>query len=155
MPTSSTCPPTSWWRLIRFVAREDGQTYFGQPVDDALDVGIAYANASPPIRANVLFAHPLEASISPAPLSGVIKTVSTLLPPLLPSEVPSIRALGANFIQPNQDPHTAIQKRPVLPILFYKPNTALSGPVAKSSSPLCRLGIRLRSRTGRYPRSIH
>ncbi|SOV05271.1 related to 2-keto-4-pentenoate hydratase/2-oxohepta-3-ene-1,7-dioic acid hydratase (catechol pathway) [Ustilago sp. UG-2017a] len=125
---------TSWWRLIRFIAREDGQTYFGQPLDDSLDVGVAYANSSPPIRANILYTHPLS---GPAPLSGVIKTVSTLLPPLLPHEIPSIRALGANFIQPNQDPHVATKSRPVLPILFYKPNTTISGPGREIIIPAC------------------
>lgn len=129
--------PTSWWRLIRFIAREDGQTYFGQPTDDNLDVGVAYANADPPIKANVLYSHPLDPSASGAPLSGVIKTVATLLPPLLPSEVPSIRALGANFVQPGQNTLDAFKKRPVLPILFYKPNSTLSGPSQEIVIPPC------------------
>ncbi|EST07073.1 Fumarylacetoacetase, C-terminal [Kalmanozyma brasiliensis GHG001] len=133
--TSSTA--TSWWRLIRFVAREDGQTYFGQPLDDTLDVGVAYANASPLIKANVLYAHPLS---GPAPLSGVIKTVSTLLPPLLPSEVPTIRALGANFVQPGQNAFDAIKKRPTIPILFYKPLSTLSGPGRDIVLPKCAEG---------------
>lgn len=129
--------PTSWWRLIRFVAREDGQTYFGQPVDDTLDVGVAYVNASPPIKANVLYTHPLESDASPAPLSGVIKTVSTLLPPLLPDEIPSIRALGANFVQTGQNSYDAIRNRPAIPILFYKPNAAISGPGQEIVIPPC------------------
>ena len=131
-PTASS--PTAWWRLIRFVAREDGQTYFGQPVDDSLDVGVAYANADPPIRANVLYTSPLAAK---APLSGVIRTVSTLLPPLLAHEIPTIRALGANFVQPGQNAHEAIQKRPSIPILFYKPLSTLSGPSQDIVIPPC------------------
>ncbi|KAJ9476267.1 putative mitochondrial hydrolase FMP41 (putative) [Pseudozyma hubeiensis] len=132
--TASASAPTSWWRLIRFVAREDGQTYFGQPIDDLLDVGVAYANQSGPIKANVLFTHPLSSN---APLSGVIKTVSTLLPPLLPTEVPTIRALGANFVQPGQISYDAISKRPSIPILFYKPLSTLSGPGQDIVIPPC------------------
>lgn len=135
MPASTE--PTSWWRLIRFIAREDGQTYFGQPVDDTLDVGLAYADGSVPIRTNVLFTHPLSSGDATAPLSGVIRTVSTLLPPLLAHEVPAIRALGANFVQPGQDAYEAVQKRPVLPILFYKPSRALSGPGREIVIPPC------------------
>lgn len=134
---AGTSNPTSWWRLIRFIAREDGQTYFGQPLDDNLDIGVAYANQDPPIRANILYTHPLSGS---APLSGVTKTVSTLLPPLLPSEIPSIRALGANFVQPGQNSYDAIKKRPVIPILFYKPNAALSGPSQEIVIPNCAEG---------------
>ncbi|CBQ72513.1 conserved hypothetical protein [Sporisorium reilianum SRZ2] len=132
--TPAPASPTAWWRLIRFVAREDGQTYFGQPVDDQLDVGVAYANADPPIRANVLYTHPLSGT---APLSGVIRTVSTLLAPLLPHEVPSIRALGANFVQPHQTPLDAIKNRPTMPILFYKPSTTLTGPGQDIVIPPC------------------
>lgn len=129
-----TSAATSWWRLIRFVAREDGQTYFGQPLDDNLDIGVAYANSSPPIKANVLYTHPLSGV---APLSGVVKTVSTLLPPLLPHEIPAIRALGANFIQTGQNALEATKNRPVLPILFYKPNTTISGPGREIIIPPC------------------
>jgi 2-keto-4-pentenoate hydratase/2-oxohepta-3-ene-1,7-dioic acid hydratase in catechol pathway len=128
---------TPWWRLIRFIAREDAQTYFGQPEDDTLDVGVAYANSAGPIRVNVLYANPLDPTQRSTPLSGVIKTVSTLLPPLLPSEVPSIRALGANFIQPGQDAATALANRPVLPILFYKPTTTITGPGCDIVIPEC------------------
>ncbi|CDU25844.1 uncharacterized protein SPSC_06015 [Sporisorium scitamineum] len=134
MTPASSASPTSWWRLIRFVAREDGQTYFGQPVDDQLDVGVAYANADPPIRANVLYTHPLS---GPAPLSGVIKTVSTLLPPLLSHEVPTIRALGANFVQPGQNAYDAVKKRPAIPILFYKPSSTLTRPSQDIVIPPC------------------
>ncbi len=129
---------TPWWRLIRFVAREDNQIYFGQPIDDSLDIGLAYSTQSGPIRANVLFESPLETPTTR--LSGVIKTVSTLLPPLLPSEVPTIRALGANFVQPNQNPFDAVKNRPVIPILFYKPNSTLSGPNTDVVIPPCAEG---------------
>ncbi|KIS70240.1 uncharacterized protein UMAG_06326 [Mycosarcoma maydis] len=132
--TASSAIPTSWWRLIRFIAREDGETYLGQPVDDVLDVGVAYANQSAPIRANVLYTHPLAGHCD---LSGVIKTVSTLLPPLLASEVRTIRALGANFVQPGQNALDAIRKRPVIPILFYKPISTLSGPGRDIVIPPC------------------
>ncbi len=138
--TAPSSAPTSWWRLIRFVAREDGQTYFGQPLDDTLDVGIAYANQDPPIKANVLYTSPLS---GPSPLSGVVKTVSTLLPPLLPSEVPTIRALGANFVQPGQNAYDAIKKRPSSRSCSTNPSRRFPGLGRISSSHRVRRGSRI------------
>lgn len=115
-----------WNRLITFIAAEDHTLYHGEPCDASLDVGLAYSQRKS-IQARVLApgASPLDASAEP---SNVVKTVATLLPPLSAEQIPSIRALGANFVQPKQDPTEAKQKRPVIPILFYKPLTALSGP---------------------------
>ncbi|PWY99807.1 hypothetical protein BCV70DRAFT_200717 [Testicularia cyperi] len=129
MPAHST----SWWRLVRFIAKEDGQEYFGQPVDDYQDIGVAYAN-SDLIQVNVVFGHPLKQA---APLSGAIKTVSVLLTPLSAADIRTVRALGANFVQPGQNPFDAVKKRASVPILFYKPLNSITGPSTEIIIPPC------------------
>lgn len=121
---------TSWKRLIRFVAKEDGREYYGEPVDASLDVGQAYANGKQ-IQARVLDSvHPASAQsiLSASVSSSNVKTVGRLLAPLTRQQVGTIRALGANYVQPGQATAEAKAKRPKIPILFYKPLTALAGP---------------------------
>lgn len=120
---------SNWKRLITFIASEDHQTYSGQPLDDNLDVGLAYSQGQK-IQARILSPSTPSPLHSNAQLSNTIRTVKVLLPPLSASQVGTIRALGANFVQPNQKdaPAEAKKNRPKIPILFYKPPTALSGP---------------------------
>lgn len=124
-----SAPTPPWTRLIRFIAAEDHVTYTGQPTDANLDVGLAYAERKP-IRVRLLGPTPghTTALDSDARLTNEERTVLVLLPPLDQSQVGSIRALGANYVQPGQDAREAREKRPPIPILFYKPATALSGP---------------------------
>ncbi|CAO1613271.1 unnamed protein product [Parajaminaea phylloscopi] len=119
----------AWRRLITFVAAEDHQVYSGEPTDASLDVGLAYAEGRP-IRARVLppGSSPLDQSPHASAPTSVERTVLVLLPPLSRKDIPSIRALGANFVQAGQDAREAKAKRPKLPIVFYKPLTSLSGP---------------------------
>ena len=119
----------AWSRLIRFVAVEDGLTYSGEPqIPPTADVGAAFVEGSPPLQARVLQRDdPLDTTLR---LTGTVKTVQKILPPLDPrSQVSSIRALGANFVQPGQDRMEAksVEKRPKLPIVFYKPTTTITG----------------------------
>ena len=127
---------TNWTRLIRFTAAEDHRENFGQPVDETLDVGLAYTEGRA-IRAFVLDvsagsagpAGALSVALldSGAPDRNNVKTVAKLLAPLSRTQVGTIRALGGNYIQPGQDA-SARAKRPVIPSLFYKPLTSLVGP---------------------------
>lgn len=117
----------SWSRLIRFIAVEDGLTYSGEPLlPHTEDVGAAFVNGSPPLQARILSRDdPLDTSLR---LTGTIKTVQKLLSPLDPHiHVTSIRALGANFVQPGQDVIKAKNERPKLPIVFYKPISTIIG----------------------------
>ncbi|UZJ51928.1 hypothetical protein CBS101457_001248 [Exobasidium rhododendri] len=119
----------AWSRLIRFIAIEDGLTYSGEPLlPPTADVGAAFLKGSPPLQARILARDdPLDTTLR---LTSTIKTVQRLLSPLdARSHVSSIRALGANFAQPGQNPAEAksVGKRPKLPIVFYKPNTAITG----------------------------
>lgn len=126
--STATMSRPSWTRLITFIAAEDHQTYSGQPLDDSLDVGLAYS------RGERIEVRVLDPS-TPSPLDrdarlskDVVRTVKVLLPPLSSSQVGTIRALGANYVQPGQDASEAKKNRPKIPILFYKPPSALSGP---------------------------
>ncbi|CAO1627193.1 unnamed protein product [Sympodiomycopsis kandeliae] len=126
----------TWKRLITFIAAEDHETYSGEPTNDDQDIGLAYHRGER-IQARIL------SSSTPSPLdlnaqvSDVIKTVKVLLPPLNASQVGTIRCLGANYVQPDQEsaPHAAKANRPKIPILFYKPLTCLSGPEKEISIP--------------------
>jgi len=111
-----------WSRLIRFIAAEDGKAYSGEPqVPLNEDVAARFAEGSKgAIKVNVLPRDdPLDASLSPS--STEVRTVKKLLPLLDPKAIPSIRALGANFVQPGQVEAEAKSKRPPIPILFFKP----------------------------------
>lgn len=118
----------AWSRLIRFIAVEDGLTYSGEPVlPDTEDVGAAFVN-SPSLQARILSRDdPLDTTLR---FTGVIKTVQRLLPPLDPHQhVTSIRLLGANFPTLGQNPAEAkrVDRRPKLPIVFYKPKSTIVG----------------------------
>lgn len=122
----------AWTRVVRFVALEDGLTYAGEPLlAPRADIGQAFAAGSPALQARVLARDDvLDASVR---LTDVIRTVQRLLPPLDPrlaqGQLGTIRALGANFVQPGQDAAEAKQpgKRPALPIVFYKPPSSVVG----------------------------
>ncbi len=129
---------TAWKRIIRFIAAEDGATYFGEPTDASLDVGEAVASGKK-VQAYVLdSAHHASAQslLSAAPNPQKIRTVGRLLTPLSREQVGTIRALGANYVQPGQNAQEARGKRPKIPILFYKPLSALANPGDEIVVPL-------------------
>ncbi|KAG5985964.1 hypothetical protein E4U54_005700 [Claviceps lovelessii] len=112
--------PPNWSRLIRFVAREDGQIHLGE-VDPAAhaDVGLAV------LEGRTVTARAITGSVFDGIVSSTTLTVRQLLCPLSPSDVPLIRCMGLNYRD-----HAAEADLPVpdLPILFIKPRTALNGP---------------------------
>ncbi|GAA5884944.1 hypothetical protein JCM6882_007163 [Rhodosporidiobolus microsporus] len=108
-----------WSRAIRFVAAEDGQEYYGD-VQEQGDIGLLYHNRSR-LTARVLSGSPLSPQTT---LTSRVLTVKTLLSPLSPAEVTAIRGLGLQFAP---DPSKPTQK-PAVPVLFFKPATALAGP---------------------------
>jgi len=114
---------TQWSRLIRFVAAETSRVHIGEPVDASLDVGLA-AFEGKPIKAHEIIGSPLD---SAAQVSSNVLTVAKLLSPLSIEEIKVVRCLGLNYSD-----HAAEAKmaKPAFPILFYKPVTALIGPLA-------------------------
>ncbi|GAA5979408.1 hypothetical protein JCM10908_002913 [Rhodotorula pacifica] len=115
----------AWSRLIRFIAREDGKEYYGEPKQSG-DVGLLYASRSE-ITARVV-QHPFEpsaeATSSSSSPAGKVLTVGRLLSPLAPRDVPAIRGLGLQYAPA---PKQQASAPPVL-CLFYKPASSLSGP---------------------------
>lgn len=108
-----------WTRLIRFLAVEDNQIYYGQPLQTG-DIGLLYHTSPTSVTAHVLSASPLSPS---AKLTTTIRTVRKLLSPLSPSEIRTIRGLGAQFT-----PVGGVKKQPEVPVLFLKPTGAICGP---------------------------
>lgn len=124
---SHTSP--AWNRLIRFIAVEDGLTYAGEPLlAPTEDIGKAFAQGSPALQARVLSRDdPLDYTVR---ITDRVRTVQKLLSPLdARSHLGTIRALGANFVQPGQnvDESKRPDKRPKLPIVFYKPSSCVVG----------------------------
>ncbi|GAA6012525.1 hypothetical protein JCM10207_009030 [Rhodosporidiobolus poonsookiae] len=114
---------SSWTRAIRFIADEDGQTYYGQP-DQPGDVGLlAHPSRTARLTARVLSGSPLRPDST---LSSRVLTVRQLLSPLAPSEVTAIRGLGLQY--PADASRPAAAQKPPVPVLFFKPATALAGP---------------------------
>ncbi|GAA6035072.1 hypothetical protein JCM8097_002171 [Rhodosporidiobolus ruineniae] len=111
--------PAAWSRAIRFVAAEDGQTYYGEAEQHG-DLGLLYRNGQR-ITARVLSASPLSPDCT---LTSRILTVRQLLSPLAPSEITAIRGLGLQFAPDPSKPFT----KPAVPVLFFKPATAVAGP---------------------------
>ncbi|KAJ7724734.1 hypothetical protein DFH07DRAFT_971129 [Mycena maculata] len=114
---------TQWTRLIRFVAAETAQVHIGQPVDDALDVGLA-AHRGTVIKAHEIVGGALDAA---AQVTTRVLTVKQLLSPLAKEEVKYVRCLGLNYAD-----HAAEAQLPAppFPVLFVKPVTSLLGPGA-------------------------
>ncbi|KAM0791531.1 hypothetical protein ACM66B_005980 [Microbotryomycetes sp. NB124-2] len=110
-----------WTRLVRFVAQEDGQEHYGQPVDESIDVGLA-VHEGQSVGVHKVVGQRL-------PFDGQVDTHSTLTIKQLLSPVPafggSVRCLGINF---GKHVEEAGQKMPVEPVIFMKPHTSLAGP---------------------------
>ncbi|GAA5963764.1 hypothetical protein JCM3765_006843 [Sporobolomyces pararoseus] len=130
----------TWTRLIRFVAKEDGKTYYGDCITKG-DIGLLY------FENKLIQAHPLNLSVnenlnrsasSLLPLSpfndssdfkidpSKTLTVLKLLPPLDPTSITTIRGLGLQYAPPGSS--NVSHPPPPVPCLFLKPPSTLSGP---------------------------
>ncbi|KAK4688788.1 hypothetical protein P7C73_g1325, partial [Tremellales sp. Uapishka_1] len=120
MPISTAT--STWRRLVRFVALEDGREHYGEPVEADLDVGLAFGNGLP-INVHVLDTHTPWDDF--ARRSGEILTVYQLLSPISPEMCGAIRATGLSYKD-----HAAEMNLPYpsVPVLFHKPSTCLADP---------------------------
>jgi len=115
---------TTWSRLVRFVAAEDGVEHIGEPLDTGLDVGAALAAGSE-VGVRV-FTGSSVLSVDAQPTSA-IATVSRLLPPLSRTEVGTIRCIGLNYRKHAKEMNLDLPNHPTL---FFKPATCLGAPNA-------------------------
>lgn len=114
---------THWTRLIRFVAVETSQVHIGQPVEAALDVGLAISQ-----RKTVQAYEIIGSALNPdSQVSHNVLTVKELLAPLSREQIKIVRCLGLNYADHAAEAQLA---KPNAPVLFYKPATAVIGPNA-------------------------
>ncbi|KAL7894397.1 hypothetical protein HDV63DRAFT_412972 [Trichoderma sp. SZMC 28014] len=107
----------NWTRLVRFLAKEDGQIHLGEV--NNVDVGLAFVNGEK------ITAKLINGSIYDGVVTEITMTVSVLLSPIAMEEVPTIRCLGLNYKDHAREANMPI---PDSPVLFLKPRTALNGP---------------------------
>lgn len=86
---------TSWNRLIRFEAAEDGKIYQGEPQfpenDKSFDIGLQYEG----VKANVI-----EGDIyGDAKVTDQVKTVKKLLSPVSKDQITMFRCVGLNYVK--------------------------------------------------------
>ncbi|KAF1956838.1 fumarylacetoacetate hydrolase [Byssothecium circinans] len=122
-PTASGMP-TTWDRLIRFIAKEDQAEHIGQPVDASLDIGAALAS-NREVKVH-LYTGTSILDLSTQPTETTL-TIATLLPPLAKTEVGTIRCIGLNYRKYAKEMNLSL---PDYPTLFFKPSTCLGAPNA-------------------------
>ncbi|KAK4049409.1 hypothetical protein OIV83_004142 [Microbotryomycetes sp. JL201] len=117
-----------WRRVVRFIAKEDGKEYYGEPqLGPEDDVGLAYHD-NRRITVKLLSSSPIDARAS---LTNQVRTVSRLLSPLKREEIVTIRGMAAQY-HPNDGKRVA---KPEIAALFYKPVSTLCGPEDKVLLP--------------------
>lgn len=124
---------TSWTRLIRFIAQEDGAEYYGQPVDDSTDVGLAIYSGNT-VRAAVVQA---SSAVDPAArVTSQVLTVKKLLSPIKRSSVGAVVAIGLNYTDHAKEMNLDI---PDVPTIFLKARTSITDPNAVIKVPKAAL----------------
>ncbi|RDW69998.1 hypothetical protein BP5796_08395 [Coleophoma crateriformis] len=117
-----------WKRFVRFVA-DDGQEYCGEPVEADIDVGIAMSDGHD-VTINILdTSSGLSAA---AKFTGETKKAKTILSPLTPAEVGTIRCIGLNYTDHAAEMKLALPKYPEI---FFKPDTCVHGPMSSIIIP--------------------
>ncbi|BEJ15685.1 hypothetical protein CspHIS471_0502900 [Cutaneotrichosporon sp. HIS471] len=111
----------SYARLVRFVPKSGGAPLIGEPVDSAVDVGLASFEGKP-IEVNVFSG---SSVINPGEKTGKTATVERLLSPLAQAEVGTIRCIGLNYRSHAEEVNMPV---PSVPTVFMKPAQALADP---------------------------
>ncbi|AEO53884.1 Fumarylacetoacetase-like protein [Thermothelomyces thermophilus ATCC 42464] len=105
----------SFSRLVRFLAR-DGRTYYGDAILPRGVTDISKARQAHIIKGDIFGKHDV---------TDQVVDIRTLLAPLAPEDVRTVRCLGLNYAA-----HAKESKMPIpqYPVVFYKPATSLTGP---------------------------
>ncbi|KAF7326624.1 Fumarylacetoacetate hydrolase domain-containing protein 2 [Mycena venus] len=102
-------------RFVRFVAT-DGKTYTGDAILPVGTTDAAHSTQAKVITGDIL---------GDFQITNQVKTIKTLLAPLDPERVRTVRCVGFNYVAHADEANVTI---PTFPILFYKPWTALNTP---------------------------
>ncbi|KAL1895860.1 hypothetical protein Sste5346_004957 [Sporothrix stenoceras] len=101
-------------RLVRFLAK-DGRIYYGDALLPRGVTNIAQATQARIVRGSIFGQHTVTDDVA---------DIRTLLSPLAPEDVKTVRCLGLNYALHAKESGMALPKYPVL---FYKPATSLAG----------------------------
>jgi len=102
---------------VRFIAT-DGKEYTGDAILPPNDTDAAHSKQAKVITGDIL---------GDFQITNQVKTIKTLLAPLAPEKIRTVRCVGFNYVAHANEANVTI---PQFPILFYKPWTALSTPFA-------------------------
>jgi len=125
---------SSWSRLVRFEAEEDGKTYQGEPQlpsgsdSKDFDIGKNYAGLKVKLLSGDLYG---ENSVTEE-----TKTIKKLLSPVSKEQINLFRCVGLNYVKHIAEGHMA-GKIPEWPTLFVKGRSALANPDEPVPIPKC------------------
>ncbi|KAI8651884.1 FAA-hydrolase domain-containing protein [Fusarium sp. Ph1] len=109
-------------RIVRFVPKSSpSRVLIGQPLQKALDVGVATRRGEP-VLVEIFSGVSI---LSPGKATGVIEIIDRILSPLAKEEVGTIRCIGLNYKQHAAEVQMDI---PSTPTVFLKPATAIGDP---------------------------
>ncbi|QKX58194.1 uncharacterized protein TRUGW13939_05315 [Talaromyces rugulosus] len=111
----------SWQRLIRFES-VDGRVLRGEPILPRPDFDLGYVTEKDQLQAKVILGEDPFCESGTTRVSDEVVTVKRILSPLAPSEVPTIRCVGLNYMKHIQQ---AKRTPPPFPFIFFKPQTAI------------------------------
>ncbi|TFK48870.1 fumarylacetoacetate hydrolase family protein [Heliocybe sulcata] len=116
-----------WTHLVRFVASDDSQTYFGQLVETG---GEALKSVGEGTEVYVVKGDPLGEYT----VTQERKKIEKVLSPLAKEQVPLIKCVGLNYAKHAAEGNFNV---PEWPTLFIKPRTALADPATDIPIPEC------------------
>ncbi|KAJ5835597.1 hypothetical protein N7447_001623 [Penicillium robsamsonii] len=112
----------AWERLIRFVAT-DGRTLLGEPVMPSADFDIGDTTEETKLQAKVITGSDIYNTTGETRVTDEVVTVSRLLGPLTPQDVPILRCVGLNYLTHIRETG---RSTPPTPSIFFKPNTTVT-----------------------------
>ncbi|KAF3023428.1 hypothetical protein E8E15_009430 [Penicillium rubens] len=111
----------AWQRFIRFQAA-DGRILQGEPILSKPDLDLGYVTEKDRLQARVIVGDDILDETGVTRVSDEIVTVRRILSPLAPSDVPTIRCVGLNYLKHIQQ---AKRTPPPFPFIFFKPQTTI------------------------------
>jgi hypothetical protein len=88
----------SWQRLIRFES-VDGRVLRGEPILPRPDFDLGYVTEKDQLQAKVILGEDPFCESGTTRVSDEVVTIKRILSPLAPSEVPTIRCVGLNYMK--------------------------------------------------------